>query len=74
MVSKAKSKTIISKKKRTKSKSKINSIFKFKPVWEIYTLEGCSYCKQALILLKNNKQIVDVKDYVTLKPKQKKNN
>jgi glutaredoxin len=36
-----------------------------------YTLEGCPYCEKAVNLLNKNKQIVKVKEFAKLKPKQK---
>jgi glutaredoxin len=59
------------KKKGDGRKSKGSTKFKFKPVWEVYTLEGCPYCEKAVNLLNKNKQIVKVKEFAKLTPKQK---
>jgi len=48
-----------------------SSKFKFKPVWKIYTLEGCPYCEKAVTLLNKNNQRFLVKEFVKLAPKQK---
>ena len=54
-----------------KKKSKNSPKFKFKNVWEVYTLEGCPYCEKAVKLLNKNKQIVLEKEFLKLTPKQK---